>query len=142
MILQALLAVAATATLPAAPVDPATASAIEAVCFDYIDAQLEGNVPRLERILHPDLVMRAIQTRTPHTAFELEVETRDMLLDAARRGVLRKPRSEWNRACRILDVTGNSASVRMDEGGFVVYFHIGNFDGRWMVADGFWVRSD
>ena len=138
MILEALLAVTATA----APVDPATASAIEAVCYDYIDAQLEGNVPRLERILHPDLVMRAIQTRTPHATYELEVETRDMLLDATRRGVLRKPRSEWNRTCRILDVTGNSASVRMDEGGFVVYFHIGNFDGRWMVADGFWVRSD
>lgn len=142
MTIQILLAAMAAPTSSAVPVDAAAAAAINAVCYDYIDAQLEGNVARLDRILHPDLVMRAIQTRAPHGPVELEIETRAMLLDATRRGVLRKPRGEWDRSCRILDVTGNSASVRMDEGGFVVYFHIGNFDGRWMVVDGFWVRSD
>jgi hypothetical protein len=142
MTIQILLAAIAAPVSPAVPVDMSTAAAINAACYDYIDAQLEGNVARLDRILHPDLAMRSIQTRIPHRPQELEIETRDMLLDATRRGVLRKPRSEWDRSCRILDVTGNSASVRMDEGGFVVYFHIGNFDGRWMVVDGFWARSD
>ena len=141
MPIQALLIASAASLSSGVAVDAPTRAAINEACYAYIDAQLEGDEARIADVLHPEVAVRAVQTRKPHKPLELDLETRRMLLDSTRQGVLKKPRGEWKRSCRILDVTGNAAAVRMDEGGYVEYFHMGNFDGKWMIVDGFWVKQ-
>ncbi len=48
------------------------------------------------------------------------------------------PAAEWNRSCRVLDVTGNTASVRLETPWFVDYFHMGRFDQRWIIVNALW----
>jgi hypothetical protein len=141
MPIQALIIASAATLASGVAIDAPTRAAINGACYAYIDAQLEGNEKRIAAALHPQAIVRAVQTREPHTPLELDIETRQMLLDSTRKGVLRKPRGEWQRSCTILDVSGNAAAVRMDEGGYVEYFHIGNFGGKWLVVDGFWVKE-
>lgn len=134
--LIAVTAVCAQAGPPPAP-NAATLAAIDATCHDYIDGQLEGNAARVARSLHPELVNRWVKTKSPHKPLELESESAATLLELTRKGVLKTPVEKWNRTCTILGVVGNAAAVRLDTPWWVAFFHMGNFDGKWLIVDGF-----
>lgn len=132
-----LAAAAATAPAPAA-VDPATVAALEATCFDYLDGQLEGDPQRVARALHPDLAKRAVLGDTPDERLGLRRMSKEELVELTRQGALKTPRPQWNRSCRVLDVAGNAAAVRAETPWFVDYFHMGRFDGRWIIVNALW----
>lgn len=136
----ALLLAAATATAPssAPPVDTATLAAIEATCFDYVDGQLEGNPERVARALHPDLAKRMVIGDTPYERLGLRRMGKEELVGLTRQGALKTPREQWDRSCKVLDVTGNAASVRLETPWFVDYFHMGRFDERWIIVNALW----
>lgn len=123
----------------AAPLaDAATLAAIEATCLDYVDGQLEADPERVARALHPDLAKRAVIGATPDERLGLRRMSRDELVALTRQGVLRTPRDQWQRECRVLDVTDSAASVRLETPWFVDYFHMGRFDGRWVIVNALW----
>lgn len=123
----------------AAPLaDAATLAAIEATCLDYVDGQLEADPERVARALHPDLAKRAVIGETPDERLGLRRMSRDELVALTRQGVLRTPRDQWQRECRVLDVTDSAASVRLETPWFVDYFHMGRFDGRWVIVNALW----
>jgi hypothetical protein len=128
--------------LAAAPVpdvaDPAIIAAIEATCFDYVDGQLEADPERVARSLHPDLAKRAVIGDTPYERLGLRRMSKEELVALTKEGVLRTPKEQWNRSCQVLDVTGNAASVRLETPWFVDYFHMGRFDGRWIIVNALW----
>ena len=128
--------VAVPAPAPASPT-AATLAAIDATCHDYIDGQLEGNAVRVARSLHPELVNRWVRTKMPHKPLELESESIDVLLESTRKGVLKTPVEKWDRTCTVLGVAGDAASIRLDTPWWVAFFHLGNFDGKWLIVDGF-----
>lgn len=132
-----LAAAAAAAAAPAAP-DAATIAAIEATCFDYVDGQLEGNPERVARALHPDLAKRAVIGDTPYERLGLRRMSKEELVALTRQGVLKTPKEKWERSCRVLDVTDTAASVRLETPWFVDYFHMGRFDGRWIIVNALW----
>ncbi len=121
--------------------DAATLAAINATCHDYVDGQLEGDPDRVARSLHPDLSKRAVIGKQPYESFGLRRMTKEELVDLTERGALKTPTDEWDRTCKILDVTGNAASVRLETPWFVDYFHMGNFDGKWLIVNGFVVHE-
>ncbi|WP_439566916.1 nuclear transport factor 2 family protein [Sphingopyxis sp.] len=133
--LTTLLALAA-ATAPAA--SSADLAAIEATCFDYVDGQLEGDPERVRRALHPDLAKRRVLGDTPDERLGLQRMSREELVDLTRRGALKTPKAEWNRSCKILDVAGNTAAVRVETPWFVDYFHMGKFGERWIIVNALW----
>lgn len=136
--LPGILAAVATATsAPAAP-DAATVAAIEATCFDYVDGQLEGNPERVARALHPDLAKRAVIGDTPYERLGLRRMSKEELVALTKQGVLKTPKDKWDRSCRVLDVTDNAASVRLETPWFVDYFHMGRFDGKWIIVNALW----
>ena len=107
--------VLATAVAPApapAGTDPATIAALEAICFDYVDGQLEADPARVARALHPDLAKRAVIGDTPDERLGLRRMSKEELVGLTRQGALKTPREQWNRSCRVLDVAGNAAAVR------------------------------
>lgn len=142
MIFSALLVSAAilanTHNVPAAEIDKATITAIEATCFDYIDGQLEANPQRVARSLHPDLAKRAVIGDTPDERLGLRRMSKEELLELTKVGVLKTPFEEWNRSCKVLDVSDSAASVRLETPWFIDYFHMGRFGERWVIVNALW----
>jgi hypothetical protein len=121
-------------------IDAKTRAAIEAVAFDYVDGQLEGDAQRVARALHPDLAKRAVAGPGPtaREVFPLRRMTADELISLTRQGELKTPREQWDRSVRVLDVTGNAAAVRVETPWFVDYFHMGRFGERWLIVNALW----
>lgn len=136
--LAPLLALAAAAAAPAPSIPAATAAAIEATCFDYVDGQLEGDPDRVARALHPDLAKRRVTGDTPDERLGLQRMTREELVAFTRAGALKTPREQWNRSCTLLDVTGDAAVVRAETPWFVDYFHMGRYGDRWIIVNALW----
>ena len=136
--LSLMLAVAATTTPAAIDTDAATIAAIEATCYDYVDGQLEGDPQRVARALHPDLAKRAVIGDTPYERLGLRRMSKDELVELTRQGALKTPKEQWSRSCRVLDVTAETAAVRLETPWFVDHFHMGRFDGKWIIVNALW----
>jgi len=135
--IAALFAAAAVATAAPQPMDPAAVKAIEAVAYDYVDGQLEGDPARVARSLHPDLAKRAVTT-DPDEKLALRRMSKEELVDLTKQGVLKTPRAEWDRSVRVLDIAGNAAVARVETPWFVDYFHLGRFGERWVIVNALW----
>lgn len=133
----ALLAAVAVAAPAMPPTDPATVTAIEAVAYDYVDGQLEGDPARVARSLHPDLAKRAVVSR-PDETFGLRRMTKDELVELTAQGALKTPREQWSRTVQVLDVAGDAAVARVETPWFVDYFHLGRFGERWLIVNALW----
>lgn len=138
MSLLSLVMAAAAATAPSPAADAATRAAIEATCLDYIDGQLEADPARVARALHPDLAKRAVIGDTPDERLGLRRMSKDELVSLTQQGALKTPKDQWNRSCRILDVTAETAAVRLETPWFVDHFHMGRFDDRWIIVNALW----
>ena len=132
----AALFAAAVAAAPA-PMDPAAVKAIEAVAYDYVDGQLEGDAKRVARSLHPDLAKRAVKT-DPDETLALRRMSKDELVDLTRQGALKTPKDQWSRSVRVLDIAGNAAVARVETPWFIDYFHLGRFGDRWVIVNALW----
>lgn len=132
--ITALLA-AALATAPAP--DPADVKAVEAVAYDYVDGQLEGDPARVARSLHPDLAKRAVESN-PDEVFALRRMSKEELVDLTRQGVLKTPKEQWSRSVRVLDIAGDVAVARVETPWFTDYFHLGRFGERWVIVNAMW----
>jgi len=138
LVFPLVLAAASTAVPAPSQPDPATIAAIEATCFDYVDGQLEADPARVARALHPDLAKRAVIGDTPYERLGLRRMSKEELVGLTRDGALKTPKEQWNRTCRVLDVTEEAASVRLETPWFVDYFHMGRFDGKWIIVNALW----
>ncbi len=126
------------ATAPQA-LDAAAVKAVEAVAYDYVDGQLEGDVARVTRSLHPDLAKRAIRARPdPDETLGLRRMNRDELVSLTRQGALKTPREKWDRSVRVLDVAGNVAVARVETPWFVDHLNLGRFGDRWVIVNALW----
>ncbi|MDC0717846.1 nuclear transport factor 2 family protein [Nannocystis bainbridge] len=125
------------------PIEAKTRAAIEAVAFDYLDGQLEGDAARVARALHPDLAKRAVVGAGPNAreVFPLRRMSADELIELTRQGALKTPREQWKRSVLVLDVTGNAAVVRVETPWFVDYFHMGRFGERWLIVNALWFNK-
>jgi len=135
------LVVLASAAAPQAAIDPATRTAIEATCFDYVDGQLEGDPARVARALHPDLAKRRVLGDTPDERLGLRRMSREELVELTRQGALKTPKERWDRSCSALDVAGNAAVARAETPWFVDYFHLGKFGDRWIIVNALWYQK-
>ena len=138
MSLLSLVMAATAASTPAPAADAATLAAIEATCLDYIDGQLEADPARVARALHPDLAKRADIGATPDERLGLRRMSKDELVSLTQQGALKTPKDQWNRSCRILDVTAETAAVRLETPWFVDHFHMGRFGDRWIIVNALW----
>lgn len=135
-------ALAAIVASPAmAQADPAMNRAIEAAAYDYVDGQLEGNVERVTRALHPDLAKRTPRRESPYETLPLGRMTSDELIGLTREGALRTPKDQWQRSVRILGVDQDIATVRVETPWFVDHLQLGLFNDRWVIVNALWRRK-
>lgn len=120
--------------------DPVEAKAIEQVALDYVEGQLDGDVARVARSLHPDLAKRAVVGGAPTTreVFPLRRMSADELIELTARGALKTPRLDWSRSVKVLDIAGSAAVARVETPWFVDFFHLGRFGSRWLIVNALW----
>jgi hypothetical protein len=135
-----LSALLAAITLPAAAQaqSAADSAAIRAVALDYIEGWYEGNAERMERAVHPDLAKRIVNTDQRGRSV-LGHQSAMTLVQSTRRGGGRDtPLAQQRKDVRILDIFGNTASVRVDASTWIDYMQVAKWNGRWVIINVLW----
>ena len=116
----------------------ADTAGITAAARDYITGWYDGDAARTERALHPQLAKRIVRAG-PDGRSTLGHMTSAELVSAIRSGSGRStPAARRRSDIRILDLFGNTASVRVDAADWVDYLHIAKSDGRWVIVNVLW----
>ena len=102
--------------------------AIEQTALDYIEGWYEGNVTRMERSLHPDLVKRVIRNN------KLDLMTKSTLVEHTRHGKIKG--KSWK--VNIFDVYDNIATVKVDSTDYMDYLQVGKVGGKWVIVNVLW----
>ena len=137
----AILAAAASATTATAQ-SQADSAAIVATSLDYIEGWYTGDEERMERALHPDLAKRIVFTDEESGQSKLGEMGADQLVAGAERGI-GKNAPVKRTDVTILDMYENTASVRVDAGGWIDYLHIARWNNQWVIINVLWeVRPD
>jgi hypothetical protein len=113
-------------------------AAIRAAALDYIEGWYEGSAERMERALHPDLAKRIINTDQRGRNVLGHQSAMTLVQNVRRGGGKDTPATERRTDVRILDVFGNTASVRVDAGAWIDYLHIARWNGRWVIVNVLW----
>ena len=117
-------------------VDP-EAAAIRAAALDYIEGWYEGNVDRMTRAVHPELVKRIIVTENGASRIDGMGATR--LIAGVRAGYGKQtPKDKQQKDITILDRYENVASVKIVASDWIDYLQLAKLDGRWQIVNVLW----
>lgn len=136
LIAMAALAAAAPAALRAQA--PADSAAIRETALNYVEGWYTGSGDRMTRALHPELAKRIVRTdSTGHGS--VQQMGASALIAGARAGFgTRTPADKQRKDVKILDIFGNTASVRADMAEWIDYMHMAKVDGRWVIVNVLW----
>lgn len=124
--------------LPAAAQSAADSAAIRETAMDYMQGWYTGDTLRMGRALHPDLAKRIVHTG-PDGASRLDHMGADRLVEGTRRGFGKEtPASERQSDAAILDIFGNTASVKATMRDWIDYMHMAKWNGRWVIVNVLW----
>jgi hypothetical protein len=134
--LSLLLLVLASGAFAQAPSDEDLAG-IKQAALDYAGSWYTGDPERMEKALSPDLAKRIVRTRDGKS--RVENMTAMSLVQGVRSGYGTKtPKEQQQADVTVLDVFGNTASVKLIMSGWIDYLHIGKVDGRWVIINVLW----
>jgi len=117
----------------------ADSAAIRSTALDYIDGWWSGDAKRMGSALHPELVKRIRMADATGAREWIDQQGASRLTGATARGGGREtPAAERRSEVRILDIFQNTASVRVDAGGWVDYMQMVKWSGRWVILNVLW----
>lgn len=133
-----LAVMAATAPVGLTAQAPADSAEIRGTALNYVEGWYTGNADRMTRALHPELVKRIIRTdSTGHAS--IQQMGASSLIAGTRGGYGRQtPAARQRKDVKILDIFGNTASVRADMADWIDYLHMAKFSGRWVIVNVLW----
>lgn len=112
--------------------------AIKATALDYVEGWYEGNADRMERALHPDLAKRIVRTNEKGQSMIQQMSAMGLVQGVKRGGGKDTPKDQQQKDVVILDVYGNTASVKATMSGWVDYMHMAKWNGRWVIVNVLW----
>src|SRR5262249_42758270 len=114
-------------------------AAIKQAALDYIEGWYEGNADRMERSLHPELAKRIVRTDPKTGRSRLDQMSAMTLVQGTRGGFgKRTPKDKQQKDVTILDIFGNTASVKVVATDWIDYLHIAKFNGKWVIVNVLW----
>lgn len=128
----------ALVTGPARAQSAADSAAIRATALDYIEGWYEGDAERMARGVHPDLAKRIINTDERGRSVLSHMSAMTLVNNTRDGRGKRTPANEQRKDVRILDIFGNTASVRVDAASWVDYMHVAKWNGRWVIVNVLW----
>lgn len=115
------------------------AAAIRQTALDYIEGWYEGNAERMERALHPELAKRIVHTNPQNNRSRLDsMSAMTLVLGTRRGGGKDTPKERQQKDVTILDVYGNTASVKIVASDWIDYLHVAKSNGRWVIVNVLW----
>jgi hypothetical protein len=120
-------------------ISEAELGAIKQTALDYCESWYEGNPERMERALHPDLAKRIVRTDAKSARSRLEQMSAMGLMQGVRSGFSKNtPKEKQLKDVFVLDVFGNTASVKAVMSDWIDYMHIAKSNGRWVIVNVLW----
>ncbi|MEW6125688.1 MAG: nuclear transport factor 2 family protein [Acidobacteriota bacterium] len=114
-------------------------AAIKQTALDYVEGWYEGNPERMERALHPELAKRIVRTDPKSGRSRLDhMGAMALVLGVRGGGGKNTPKEKQIKEVYILDVFGNTASVKAVMSDWIDYLHIAKFNGRWVIVNVLW----
>jgi hypothetical protein len=123
---------------PARAQTAADSTGIRQAALDYIEGWYDGNAERMERAVHPDLAKRIINADQRGRSVLGHQSAMTLVQNTRRGGGKETPAAERRTDVRILDIFGNTASVRVDADRWIDYLHIAKWNGRWLIINVLW----
>lgn len=108
---------------------------IEAAVRDYFEGWFDGDVTRMDRALHPNLVKRTPQGGR---AAELPILTKERMVELTAAGEGAADGADRSLDIVVDDVAGDIASVRVRSAVYDEYVHLVRTDDGWKVANTIW----
>lgn len=99
---------------------------------DYFEGWYDGDVSRVERALHPDLVKRC-------ASGDLRLTTKDRMIELAGRGEGREDGADRRLDISVADLYGDIASVVVRSAVYREYLHLVRTGDGWRIADALYV---
>ena len=115
----------------------ADSAAIVATALDYIEGYYEADAGRMERALHPDLAKRIVRTDPQYGRSHLG-QMSAMTLVQGTRSKDPTPTAERQQDVTILDIFGNTASVKIVAADWIDYLHVARWNGEWKIVNVLW----
>jgi hypothetical protein len=134
----AVLVLALFSISASAQVSDADKAAITATALDYVEGWYEGNAERMERALHPDLAKRIVHTNAEGRSSLGQMSAMTLVQGVKRGGGKDTPKEKQQKDVTILDVFGNTASVKVIASDWVDYLHIAKSNGKWVIVNVLW----
>ena len=107
--------------------------AITDVAFDYFEGWFDGDVERMDRALHPDLVKRR--------AGRDWITTKERMLELTRAGEGAADGADRRLDVRVEDVHGEIASVTVRSAVYHEYLQLVRADDGWKIVSALWVPA-
>jgi len=113
-----------------------TEEAIRAAVLDYAEGWFDGNVERMERCLHPELVKRALESDPVTGEKTLNHLTKeDMVRYTREGGGSDVPRDQIVIKVDIVEINREVAIVRCDSTVYVDYLQLINDGDQWFILN-------
>jgi hypothetical protein len=123
---------------PAVAQSSADSAAIRETAMDYMQGWYTGDAERMSRAVHPELAKRIVKQGQNGTA-QLNNMGAEQLVNGTRRGFGKEtPENQRQSDARILDIFGNTASVKATMRDWVDYMHMARWNGRWVIVNVLW----
>jgi Putative lumazine-binding len=110
-------------------------AAVVAVALDYFEGWFDGDVQRMDRALHPDLVKRSPAEEHGAT---LGVTTKERMLELTAAGEGAEDGADRQLDVEIEDLYGDIASVTVRTAVYHEYLHLVRTPAGWKIANALW----
>jgi ketosteroid isomerase-like protein len=119
----------------------ATTTALEQIMdtvLDYFEGWYDGDVARMDRALHPDLVKRGAGQDGPD---RLRITTKERMLELTALGEGKPDGADRSLDIEVEDATEDTASVTVRSSVYHEYVHLVRTAHGWKVANALWRYS-
>ena len=113
--------------------------AVRQVVLDYFQGWFDGDVQRMDRALHPDLVKRSNQR---HTAETIPIVTKAAMLEYTRQGEGNADRGSGRLDIDVVDIHQDIANVIVHGGVYHEYLQLIRIGDDWKIANALWAYED
>ena len=105
--------------------------AIVQTALDYFEGWFDGDVERIDRALHPDLVKR-------QAGDELGITTKERMLELTAAGEGAADGADRRLEIEVVDVHGHVASAIVRSAVYHEYLHLVRTSNGWQIANALW----
>lgn len=105
---------------------------VRAAALDYFEGWFDGDVERIDRALHPDLVKR-------QAAEQLGVTTKERMLELTGQGAGAEDGADRTLEVEVHDVHGDIATATVRSAVYHEYLHLVRTAAGWKIANTVWV---